>query len=71
MTSALILAKENRIMINGIQKDIKHININIGKLFTKVDTSANHLSRRLPTWATVVITILTALATGLIVNALK
>ena len=71
MTSTLILAKENRIMINGIQKDIKDVKINIGKLYTKVEESANHLSKRLPAWATVVITILGSLVTGLIVAAVR
>lgn len=71
MVSAIILARENRVMINDIKKDIGDVNTKIGKLFTKVDESANHLSKRLPGWATAVITILGALVTGLIVAAVK
>ncbi len=56
MNSTLILAKENRIMINDIKKDISDVNLKIGKLFTKVDESTNHLSKRLPAWATITIT---------------
>ena len=58
-------------MINGIQKDIKDVKISIGKLFTKVDEANNHLSKRLPAWATIIITTLTALVTGLVVHSLK
>ena len=71
MVSALILARENRVMINGIQKDIKDVKTNIGKLFEKVDEANNHLSKRLPAWATIAITLLGALVTGLIVAAVK
>lgn len=71
MASALILAKENRIMINDIKKDISDVNTKIGKLFTKVDESANHLSKRLPQWATIIITIMGAAITGLVVAAVK
>ena len=71
MTNTLILARENRIMINGIKKDIGDIKKNIGKLFEKVEDSTNHLSKRLPGWATIIITILGALVSGLIVHALK
>ena len=71
MTTALILAKENRIMICDIRKDIKYVKENIEKLFTKVDESFNHLSKRLPTWATIIVTILGSLVTGLIVAAVN
>ncbi len=67
MTTTLILAKENRVMINGIQKDIRDIKSSIGKLFTKTDEVTNHLSNRLPTWATITITLLGMVVTGLIV----
>ena len=71
MVSAIILARENRIMIKDIRKDIGDVKKNIGKLFTKVDESANHLSKRLPSWATIIITILGCLVTGLIVAGVK
>ena len=71
MTTAMILTSENRVMIHDIKKDIKYIKENIGKLFTKVDESFNHLSKRLPAWATIVITILGSLVTGLVVAAVN
>ena len=64
MTSALILAKENRIMIKAIKEDI-------AKLGEKVDDAFNHMSSRLPGWATTTITILGSLVTGLIVIVVK
>ena len=71
MNSTLILAKENRIMIHDIKKDIKDVKTNIRKLFKKVDESTNHLSKRLPAWATITITLLGSLVTGLIVSAAR
>ncbi len=64
MTTALILAKENRIMINEIKTNIKDIKTCVLKL-------TNHYSNRLPVWATILFTILGALVTGLIVAAVK
>lgn len=64
MAGALILAKENRIMINEIKGDIKEIKNSIYKL-------TNHYSKRLPIWASILFTILGALVTGLIVVAVK
>ena len=58
--NGLILARENRIFIKDIKEDIKCIKIDIDKL-------TNHYSKRLPVWATVLITILGSLTTGLIV----
>jgi len=62
--SALTLAKENRIMIKGIKDDIKEVKEGIINL-------SNHYSKRLPVWATAMITILGALVTGLIVAIIK
>ena len=64
MVSALILARENKIMINSIKEDIKEIKEGMEKI-------SNHYSKRLPGWATATITILGALVTGLIVAAVK
>ena len=64
MTSVLILAKENRIMIETIKEDI-------AKLGEKIDVAFNHMSGRLPGWATTTITILGSLVTGLIVIVVK
>ena len=55
-----ILARENRIMINNIKKDITCIRVDISKI-------SNHYSKRLPVWATIMITILASLVTGLVV----
>lgn len=62
--SALILAKENRVMIDGIKKDVSEIKDCIKKL-------TNHYSKRLPIWATILFTILGSLVVGLIVNGVK
>lgn len=64
MTTALILAKENRIMIESFQKEIKEIKSDIKQAF-------NHMSSRLPMWATILFTILGSLVTGLIVAGIK
>lgn len=58
--NGVILARENRIMINEIKEDIKSIKLDLAKL-------TNHYSKRLPAWATILITILGSLSTGLIV----
>jgi len=62
--NALILAKENRIMIDEVKTDIKEIKTSILKL-------TNHYSKRLPVWASILFTILGALVTGLIVAVVK
>ena len=62
--SAMNLARENRIMIKGIKDDIKEVKEGIINL-------SNHYSKRLPVWATAMITILGALVTGLIVAIVK
>ncbi len=64
MVSALILARENRVMINNIKKDV-------GEIKTCIQKLVNHYSKRLPVWASVIITILGALVTGLVVAAVK
>jgi len=58
-----VLGRENRIMIKAIQADIKEIKIGM------LDIS-NHYSKRLPLTATLIITILASLCTGLIVGVL-
>ena len=62
--NTLILAKENRVMINEIKNDIKEIKV-------QIKTATNHLSKRLPGWATIIITILGSLVTGLVVASIK
>jgi len=47
-------------MINEIKEDVKSIKLDLAKL-------TNHYSKRLPVWATALITILGSLSTGLIV----
>ncbi len=64
MVTAMIMARENRVMINSMKEDINEIKESIGKI-------ANHYSRRLPIWATILLTLLASLVTGLIVNAVK
>jgi len=54
------LSRENRMMIKLIREDIKEIKDSINNL-------SNHYSRRLPGWATAIITILGATVTGLVV----
>ena len=51
MITALILAKENRVMITEVQKNVVEIKKCIQKL-------TNHYSNRLPVWATITITLL-------------
>ena len=64
MTTALILAKENRIMLEAVKTDITEIKASI-KLIS------NHYSKRLPLWASILFTIFGALITGLIVGGVK
>lgn len=64
MVSTLILAKENRVMIEAIEKSVKEIKLDVKDAF-------NHMSKRLPGWATISLTVLSALVTGLIVAAVK
>ena len=71
MTSVIILAKENRIMIEAIKEDITNLAENITSLGLKVDEAFNHMSGRLPGWATITITILGSLVTGLVVSAVR
>ena len=54
------MARENRIMIDGIKKDVSEIKECVQKL-------TNHYSKRLPVWATILFTILGSLVTGLII----
>ena len=55
-----ITPRENRLLINGLISSVKEIREDIKKL-------TNHYAKRLPAWATIVITILGSLVTGLIV----
>ena len=50
-------------MINEIKEDIKSIKLDLAKL-------TNHYSKRLPTWASILFMILTAMIGGLIGRAL-
>ncbi len=54
-------------MINGVKEDITAIRKDINQIYVKMDSTHNHLSKRLPAWATIIITILGSLVTGLIV----
>lgn len=64
MVNALILAKENRIMIDGVISNILEIKSDMKQAF-------NHMSNRLPLWATLLLTLLFSLVTGLIVVVLR
>ena len=59
-----ITPKENRILINGLVKSVDEIKDDIRRL-------TNHYSKRLPVWATIVITLLGSLVTGLAVAGVK
>jgi len=59
-----ILARENRIMINEMKSDISCIRKDLRNL-------TNHYSKRLPVWATIIMSILTALVTGFVVALIK
>ena len=61
MTKVLILANENRVMIETIKKDI-------GEIKESIKNISNHYSKRLPLWATFTLTILASLVTGLIIG---
>jgi len=58
-----VLGRENRVMIDAIKEDISAIKVGMTNL-------SNHYSKRLPLVATLIITILSSLCTGLIVGAL-
>ena len=60
MTTTLVLARENRVMITEIRNDISEIK-------NKVEEMFNHMSTKLPIWVTVLFTVLGSLVTGLIV----
>ena len=47
---------------------INDIKAEINKLGIKVDDAFNHMSRRLPLWATLMLSLLFAIVTGLIVG---
>ena len=64
MVSAVVLSRENKVMIDSIKEDIKEIKEGMANL-------SNHYSKRLPGWVTAIITILGALVTGLVVAAVK
>jgi len=55
--------RETRVMVKNIEE-------NINNLSKKVDTMFNHMSNRLPPWATIIMTLLCSLVTGLIVHGL-
>lgn len=59
-----IVARENRVMVNSIKKDIGEIKIEMKNI-------SNHYSRRLPVSVTLLITILSSLCVGLITWGLK
>jgi len=50
-----------RQIVTDIKKDVDRIEVKITQAF-------NHMSNRIPMWATVVITLLTSLVVGLIVK---
>ena len=55
--------KVTRQMVIDIKEDIKEIKENVDKMI-------NHYSKRLPLWATIIITLLSSLCVGLIVRGL-
>ena len=63
--------RENRIYINELRTDISKINKGIEELNLKITDLFNHQSSRLPVWATIIITTLGSLVTGLTVAILK
>mgnify|MGYP001565336658 CR=1 FL=1 len=68
MVKSCEYGRENRIYINELRTDISKINKGIEELSSKVTDLFNHQSSRLPLWATVLITILGSLVTGLMVT---
>jgi len=70
MVAVNILARENRVMINSMKGDIKAIRGDIKDTRIEMTNISNHYSKRLPLPATIMITILASLCTGLIVRAL-
>ena len=65
------LPRENRIMIENINKDIAEIKQGINTLNGRVTELFNHQSNRLPLWASIMMTLLSSLVVGLLVFALK
>jgi len=67
--------KVNRNMIENIEKEHIDFKTYISKEFADLKATNtqlyNHLSSRIPMWATVLITILSSLVTGLMVSAVK
>ena len=57
-------SKVTRTMVIDMKEDIKEIRISLENL-------SNHYSKRLPLWATIIITLLTALSVGVITAVLK
>jgi hypothetical protein len=70
MAKNSVLSRENRVMINAIKNDITEIKKDIGNIYEKLEKTSNHLSRRLPPWASALFMIFTAILGGLIVKAL-
>ncbi len=50
-----------RVMVVNIKEDVKEMKCDVKKL-------TNHYSKRLPHWATIIITLLSSLTVGLIVK---
>lgn len=71
MVKSCEYGRENRIYINEIRTEIEKINKGIEDLSSKVTDLFNHQSSRLPLWATMLITILGSLVTGLIVALMR
>ena len=57
-------------MINAIKGDITDIKKEVGNIYTKLDKTHNHLSLRLPQWASVLFMIMAAILGGLVGRAL-
>lgn len=70
MVATNILARENRVMINAIQKDIKAIREDGKDTRVEMTNISNHYSKRLPAWATVLFMVLTAVIGGMAGRAL-
>jgi hypothetical protein len=61
----------NRTMIDGIKSDVTSIKEGIESIREEQKVLFNHQSNRLPMWATVIITILSSLCTGIIIWGLS
>lgn len=57
-------------MINTIKCDIQDIKQDVSNIYEKLEKTTNHLSKRLPSWASALFMILTAILGGLLVKAL-